>query len=181
LLELEFPHGFKARLDPFLYHPSLPNSCHRTPIAGPCPPPLLISYLLVPLVVSFLATPLTIRGIAILNSPHTTSSPVTSSSTKMCFPLLAPPHLQISTPFLSLIRLPLHPGTPPRAVARTTCDLDASARASSRGPVDHASATRGPVDHASATSVPVDERDSLRQFRPRQPPLSAPLPRHPRI
>jgi hypothetical protein len=40
------------------------------------------------------------------------SSLITSFSTKMCFPLLAPPHPSISTPYLSPIRLPLHPRRP---------------------------------------------------------------------
>jgi hypothetical protein len=76
-------------------------------------PPLPISYLLAPLVASSWATPLTTRGIAALTSPHIASSSlIMSSSTKMCFPLLAPPHPSISTPYLSLIWLPLHPRRP---------------------------------------------------------------------
>jgi hypothetical protein len=60
-----------------------------------------------------LSIPLTTRGIVVLTSPHTASSSlVTSSSTKMCFLLLAPPHPPISTPSLSLIRLPHHPRRP---------------------------------------------------------------------
>jgi len=38
--------------------------------------------------------------------------------------LLTPSHPPISIPFLSPIRLPLHPGTLPCAVACTACDLD---------------------------------------------------------
>jgi hypothetical protein len=41
--------------------------------------------------------------------PIASSSIVTSSSTKMCFPLLAPPYPPISTPSLSLIRVPFTP------------------------------------------------------------------------
>jgi hypothetical protein len=86
------------------------------------PPPLPISYLLVPPATSSLATPLTTRGIAVLTSPPTASlSPVTSSSTKMCFPLLAPLHPSISTLSLSPIRLLLHP----RRLALRHCPLHA--------------------------------------------------------
>jgi hypothetical protein len=78
--------------------------------AIPTPPPLpLTSCLPAPLTASSLATLLTTRGIAVLTSPPIASSSlVMSSSTKMCFPLLAPHHPPISTPSLSLIRVPRH-------------------------------------------------------------------------
>jgi hypothetical protein len=72
--------------------------------------PHLTSFLLAPLVASSSATPLTTRAIDVWTSPPTASSSiVTSSSTKMCFPLLAPPHPPISTPSSSPIRSPPHP------------------------------------------------------------------------
>jgi hypothetical protein len=76
-------------------------------------PLLPISYLLAPLIVSSLATPLTTRGIVVLtSSPTASSSLVTLFSTKMCFPLLAPPHPPISTLFLSPIQFHLHRSRP---------------------------------------------------------------------
>jgi hypothetical protein len=53
------------------------------------------------------------KGIGVWTSPPTASSSlVTSSSTRMCFPLLAPPHLPISTPSSSPIRSPPPPRCP---------------------------------------------------------------------
>jgi hypothetical protein len=89
-----------------------------------------------------------------------------SSTTKMCFPLLAPPHPPISTPSLSLIRVPI----PPRHLASTVTHTSHSFTALSCGPDDPvptkcgfdtptstpACATRVPVDPAYATRVPVD-------------------------
>jgi hypothetical protein len=76
-------------------------------------PPLSINYLLAPLAASSSATPRTTRGIAVLtSSPTTYSFLVTSLLTKMCFPLLAPPHPPILTPSLSPIRFPLDPRRP---------------------------------------------------------------------
>jgi hypothetical protein len=65
----------------------------------------------------FLATLLTARGIDVLTSPPVASSLITSSSTKTCFTLLTPPHPPISTPCLSLIRVPI----PPRHLASHRC------------------------------------------------------------
>jgi hypothetical protein len=87
-------------------------ACSVVPAILTLPPPPLINYLLAPLVVSSLATHLTTKGIVVLTSPHTASSSlVTSSSTRMSSPLLAPPHPPISTPFLSSIWF-LHPRRP---------------------------------------------------------------------
>jgi hypothetical protein len=73
---------------------------------------LPISYLLAPLAASSSVTPLTTRGIVFLtSSPTAYSYLVTLFSMKICFPLLAPPHPPISTPFLSPIRSP-----PPRSL-----------------------------------------------------------------
>jgi hypothetical protein len=93
--------------------PTTTFACSVVPAILTIPTSLLVSYLLAPLDASSLATSQTTRGIVVLTTPHTASSSlVTSSSMKMCFPLLAPPHLPILTPFLSLIRLPLHPRRP---------------------------------------------------------------------
>jgi hypothetical protein len=163
--------------------PTTTFACSVVPAILTLLPPLLTSYPHAPLTASSSATPLTTRGIAVLTSPHTAlSSLVTSSLTKMCSPLLAPPTHRSRLP--TLVRSGHStPGTPLCVATCTTCGLDASSCASFRalrGPIDHASATRGPVEHASATRGPdnsscgtrglVDERDSLRRSLPRLPP-----------
>jgi hypothetical protein len=96
----------------------------------PTLPPLLpISYILAPLAVSFSVTPLTTRSTTVLtSSPTSYSSLVMLFSTKMCFPLLAPPHPPISTlleydpvppptltPHLASLPVPRAAPTPPLA------------------------------------------------------------------
>jgi hypothetical protein len=115
----------------------------------------------------------------------------------MCFPLLAPPHPSILTPYSSLILFLPHPWRPVLRRYLLLVGHDATAHdlfRAMRGPVDpacttrshvdHACATRGPVDPASATRGHVDpvcatrgpvDPGSLRQPRTRLPP---PRPRH---
>jgi hypothetical protein len=91
--------------------PTTTFACSAVPAIPTLPSPLPISYLLAPPAASSSVTPLTTRGIAVLTSlPTAYSSLVTSFSTKMCFPLLAPPHSSISTLSLSPISFPLHLG-----------------------------------------------------------------------
>jgi hypothetical protein len=88
--------------------------CSAVPAIPTLPLLLLISCLHAPSAASSLATLLTTRGISVLTSPPIASSSlVMSSSTKMCFPLLAPPCPPISTPSVSPIRVPI----PPRHLA----------------------------------------------------------------
>jgi hypothetical protein len=85
-------------------------ACLAVPATPTLLPSLPISYLLAPLDASSLDTPLTTRGIAALTSFLIASSSIdTLFLTKMCFPLLAPPHPPISTLFSSPIQFHLHP------------------------------------------------------------------------
>jgi hypothetical protein len=153
-------------------------ACLVVPAIPTLLPLLLISYLLAPLPASSSVTPLTTRGITVLtSSPTAYSSLVTLFSTKMCFPLLTPPHPPISTLFLSPIRFPLHigrsrllstgsdaiarastrttcsPDTSPCVVTRATHDFDVYARASTRT-MRGLDASARVSSHA--TCVPVD-------------------------
>jgi hypothetical protein len=84
-------------------------ACSAMPATLTLPLPLLISFLLAPPAVYSLATLLTTRGTGVWTSPPTASSSlVMSSSTKMCFPSLAPPHLPILTPSSSPIQFLPH-------------------------------------------------------------------------
>jgi hypothetical protein len=158
--------------------PTTTFACSAVPAIPTLPPPLPISYLLAPPTASSSVTPLTTRGIAVLtSSPTAYSSLVTSFSTKMCFPLLAPPHPSISTLSLSPIRFPLHlghsllfitcsPNASPCAVTHATRGLDAPSRVSPRAP-------RGHVDPSRTTRGTVNEREPLCQPRSRLPPPRA--------
>jgi hypothetical protein len=178
--------------------PMTTSACSAVPATLTLLLPPLTSFLLAPLAASFSATPLTTRGIGVWTSPPTASSLVTSSSTKTCFPLLAPPHQPISTPSSSPIRLlPPHPqclvlrrclhlvqprphrlrSFPRLPRPRRPCLRLARPRRplrALRDSVDPACATRGPVDYSCATRDPVD-LSSLRRPCARLPPSR---PRH---
>jgi hypothetical protein len=168
-----------------------------------------ISYLLAPFAASSLVTPLIIRVIAVLtSSPTASSSLVTLFPTKMCFPLLAPPHPPMSTHSLSSIRFPSTPGAPPcavvhathgfaasaRASTRATCGLNTFARTSTRatrgldasshatrGLVDLACAMRNTVDPAYATLGHVDPSHVMRGPVDERGSLHRPHPRLPSL
>jgi hypothetical protein len=130
----------------------------------------------------FLGYPLTTRGITVLSShPIASSSLVTSSSTKMCFPLLAPAHPPISTPSLSLIRVPI----PPRHLASHCCSRHARLHRP-RSPFfpHHVRPCRPRLHHArprrSCLCRVQLRRPFSRHVRPRRPRLHPVRPRRPR-
>jgi hypothetical protein len=154
-------------------------ACSVVPATLTLPLPLHISFLLAPPAVYSLATPLTIRGTGVWNSPPTVSSSlVMSSLTKMCFPLLAPPHpptlTSSSSPiqFLPHLRLPvlrryLLLVRPPQPLPR---------HARPRRPrLRHARPRRPRLRHARP------RRSRLRHARPRRPRLRHARPRLPRL
>jgi hypothetical protein len=156
-------------------------ACSAVPATLTLPLPPHISFLLAPPPVYSLATPLTIRGTGVWTSPPTASSSlVMSSSTKMCFPLLAPPHPPILTPSSSPIRFLPHLRLP---VLRRYLLLVRPLRPLPR----HARPRRPRLRHARP------RRSCLRHARPRRPRLrrasptphsstiaaATPLPRRP--
>jgi hypothetical protein len=158
-------------------------ACSAVPATLALPLPPLINFLLAPPAAYSLATLLTTRGTGVWTSPPTASSSlVTSSSTKMCFPLLAPPHPPISTPSSSLIRFPSHPRRlglrrylllvwPRRHRARPLPRLARPRRPHLR----HARPRRSCLRHARP------RRPRLRHARPRRPRLRHTRPRRPRL
>jgi hypothetical protein len=128
------------------------------------PLPLHISFLLAPPAVYSLATPLTTRGTGVWTSPPTASSSlIMSSSTKMCFPLLAPPHPPILTPSSSPIRFLPHLRLP---ALRRYLLLVRPRRPLPR----HARPRRPRLRHARP------RRPRPRHARPRRPRLASPTP-----
>jgi hypothetical protein len=144
-------------------------ACSAVPATLTLPLPLHISFLLAPPAVFSLATPLTTRGTGVWTSPPTASSSlVMSSSTKMCFPLLAPPHPPILTPSSSPIRFLPHLRLP---VLRRYLLLVRPLRPLPR----HTRPRRPRLRHARP------RRSCLRHARPRRPRLRHARPRRPRL
>jgi hypothetical protein len=144
-------------------------ACSAVPATLTLPLPLHISFLLAPPAVYSLATPLTTRGTGVWTSPPTASSSlVMSSSTKMCFPLLAPPHPPILTPSSSPIRFLPHLRLP---VLRRYLLLVRPLRPLPR----HAQPRRPRLRHARP------RRPRLCLARPRRPRLRHARPRRPRL
>jgi hypothetical protein len=159
-------------------------ACSAVPATLTLPLPLHISFLLAPPAVYSLATPLTIRGTGVWTSPPTASSSlVMSSLTKMCFPLLAPPHPPILTPSSSPIRSLPHLRLPvlrrylllvrpPRPLPRHARPRRPRLRhARSRRPrLRHARSRRPRLRHARP------RRSCPRHARPRRLRLDSPTP-----
>jgi hypothetical protein len=154
-------------------------ACSAVPATLTLPLPLHISFLLAPPAVYSLATLLTTRGTGVWTSPPTASSSlVMSSSTKMCFPLPAPPHPPILTPSSSPIRFLPHLWLP---VLRRYLLLVRPQRPLSR----HARPRRPRLHHARPCRPRLrhtrPRRSCLRHARPRQPRLRHARPRRPRL
>jgi hypothetical protein len=147
-------------------------ACSVVPANLTLPLPPLISFLLAPPAAYSLATLLTTRGTGVWTSPPTASSLVMSSSTKMCFPLLAPPHPPISTPSSSLIRFPSHPR---RLVLRRYLLLVWPRRHRARPLPCHARPRRTRLRPARP------RRPHLRHARPRRSCLRHARPHRPRL
>jgi hypothetical protein len=149
-------------------------ACSAVPATLTLPLPLHISFLLAPLAVYSLATLLTTRGTGVWTSPPTASSSlVMSSSMKMCFPLLAPPHPLILTPSSSPIRFLPHLRLPVLRryllLVRPRRPLHGHARPR-RPHLRHARPRRSCLRHARP------RRPRLRHARPRRPRLASPTP-----
>jgi hypothetical protein len=149
-------------------------ACSAVPATLTLPLPLHISFLLAPPAVYSLATPLTTRGTGVWTSPPTASSSlVMSSSTKMCFPLLAPPHPPILTPssspirFLPHLRLPVLHRYPLLVWPLRPLPRHARPR---RSCLRHARPRRPRLRHARP------RRPHLRHARPRRLRLASPTP-----
>jgi hypothetical protein len=163
--------------------PTTTCACSAVPATLTFPLPPLTSFLLAPLAASSSATPQTTRGIGAWTSPPTASSSlVTSCSTKMCFPLQAPPHPPILTPSSSPTRFPPHPRRP---VLRRYRLLVQPRRHSSRPSPRHARPRRSCLRHARPRRSCLRHarpcRPRLRHARPRRPRLRHARPRRPRL
>jgi hypothetical protein len=140
-----------------------------------------------------LATLLTTRGTGVWTSPPTASSSlVTSSLTKMCFPLLAPPNPPILTPSSSLIRFHPHHMRP---ALRHYLHLVRPRRLHSRPFLRHTRPRRPRLRHARSRRSCLrharhrrprlhhawPHRSCLRHAWPRRPSLRHSRPRRPRL
>jgi hypothetical protein len=154
-------------------------ACSAVPATLTLQLPLHISFLLAPPAVYSLATLLTTRGTGVWTSPPIASSSlVMSSSTKMCFPLLAPPHPPILTPSSSPIRflphLRLHVLHRYLLLVRPRRPLPRHARPR-RPRLRHARPRRprlaSPTPHSStiAAATPLPRRPSTRACRRARP------------
>jgi hypothetical protein len=158
-------------------------ACSVVPATLTLPLPPLISFLLAPPAAYSLATLLTTRGTGVWTSPPTASSSlITSSSTNMCFPLLAPPHPPILTPSSSQIRFLPHLRRP---VLHRYPLLVRPRRHRSRPLPHHVRPRRPSLRHArprrSCLRHARPRRSCLRHARPRRSFLRHARPRRPRL